>query len=271
MATTWFITGASSGFGRLLTERLLARGDRVAATLRHPDALHDLRTEHGHRLWTGRLDVTDGDQVSQALNDAFVALGTIDVVVNNAGYGVFAAAEEATDDQIRRVIDTNLLGSIRVIRAALPHLRTQGYGHILQVSSAGGQTAYPNFSYYHASKWGIEGFCESVALEIAHFGIGMTIVEPGATPTGFAAALDTAPVMPEYQNTPAGQALRQPFNLPNDPHKIAQAMIDLVDSGETPLRLPLGSDTYDDVRASLVARLAELDALREVAYSVTSD
>ncbi|MGA5504955.1 SDR family oxidoreductase [Streptomyces umbrinus] len=275
MPTTWFITGTSSGFGRLLTERLLARGDRVAATLRRPEALDDLRAQYGDRLWTALLDVTDAEQAHQVVDDAFGALGAIDVVVNNAGYGVFASVEEATDEQIRQVINTNLLGSIHVIRAALPHLRAQGGGRILQVSTAGGQTTYPNFSYYHASKWGIEGFCETVAREIAPFGIGLTIVEPGATPTGFGSALDTAPVMPEYENTPAGEVRRAitsgAFALPNDPQKIAEAMIDLVDTGATPLRLPLGSDTYDDVRASLVARLTEHDAHREVAYSVVTD
>jgi NAD(P)-dependent dehydrogenase (short-subunit alcohol dehydrogenase family) len=275
MTTTWFITGTSSGFGRLLTERLLARGDRVAATLRKPAALDDLRAEHGDRLWLGALDVTDTEQVRQVVDDAFAALGTIDVVVNNAGYGVFASVEEASDEQIRQVIDTNLLGSIHVIRAALPHLRAQGHGRILQVSTAGGQATYPNFSYYHASKWGIEGFCETAAREIAPFGIGMTIVEPGATPTGFGSSLATAPVMPEYENTPAGDVRRAvtggTLPLPNEPRKIAQAMIDLVDSGDVPLRLPLGSDTYDDIRAALVARLAEHDTHRDVAYSVVRE
>ncbi|MEU4107405.1 SDR family oxidoreductase [Streptomyces sp. NPDC027717] len=275
MTGTWFITGTSSGFGRLLTERLLARGDRVAATLRRPEALDDLRARYGHRLRTARLDVTDTAQVDRVVADAFADLGEIDVVVNNAGYGVFASVEEATDEQIRRVIDTNLLGSIRVIRAALPHLRAQGHGRILQVSTAGGQTAYPGFAYYHASKWGIEGFCETVAREIAPFGITLTIVEPGATPTGFGGSLDTAPPMPEYADTPAGEIRRAlsdgAFVLPNDPERIAQAMIDLADSDAAPLRLPLGSDTYDDVRASLVARLAEHDAHRDAAFSVVSD
>ncbi|GAA0345873.1 SDR family oxidoreductase [Actinoallomurus spadix] len=275
MSTTWFITGTSSGFGRLLTERLLARGDRVAATLRRPEALTDLRARYGDRLWLAQLDVTDPEQVQRVVTEAFETLGGIDVIVSNAGHGVFASVEETSDEQIRRVIDTNLLGSIRVIRAALPHLRAQGRGRILQVSSAGGQTTYPNFSYYHASKWGIEGFCETAAREIAPFGIGLTIVEPGATPTGFGSALEAAPIMPEYENTPAAEVRRAladgSFDLPNDPQKIADAMINLVDSGETPLRLPLGSDTYDDVRASLVARLAEHDAHRAVAFSVTRD
>lgn len=275
MATTWFITGTSSGFGRLLTEQLLARGDRVAATLRRPEALDDLRAAHGDSLWAARLDVTDADEVRRVVDEAFAVLGTVDVVVNNAGFGVFASVEEATDEQIRQVIDTNLLGSIHVVRAALPHLRAQGHGHILQVSTAGGQTTYPNFGYYHASKWGIEGFCETVAREIEPFGIGLTILEPGATPTGFGGALATAAVMPEYDRTPAGDVRRAladgRFQLPNDPEKIARAMIDLVDRQEVPLRLPLGSDTYRDVRASLVARLTEHDAHRETALSVVRD
>ena len=275
MPVTWFITGTSSGFGRLLTERLLARGDRVAATLRRPEALDGPRATYGDRLWTARLDVTDTGQVQRVVADAFKELGPIDVLVNNAGYGVFASVEEASDEQIRRVIDTNLLGSVNVIRAALPHLRAQGHGRILQVSTAGGQATYPNFSYYHASKWGIEGFCETAAREIAPFGIGLTIVEPGATPTGFGSALDTAPPMPEYEDTPAGEMRRAvadgTLSLPNDPQKIAEAMINLVDSGATPLRLPLGSDTYNDVRAALVARLAEHDAHRDVALSVVRD
>jgi NAD(P)-dependent dehydrogenase (short-subunit alcohol dehydrogenase family) len=275
MPTTWFITGTSSGFGRLLTEQLLARGDRVAATLRRPGALEDLQAKYGDRLWAARLDVTGAEEVRQVVADAFAALGPIDVVVSNAGYGVLASAEEASDEQVRRVLDTNLLGSINVIRAALPHLRAQGHGRILQISAAGGQAAYPYFSFYIASKWGIEGFCETVAREVAPFGVGLTIVEPGATPTGFGTAVDTAPAMAEYDGTPAGEVRRAladgAFTFPNDPRKIAAAMIDLVDSGAAPLRLTLGSDAYDDVHASLTARLAELEAQRDVAFSVVSE
>jgi NAD(P)-dependent dehydrogenase (short-subunit alcohol dehydrogenase family) len=274
MTTTWFITGTSSGFGRLLTERLLARGDRIAATLRRPEALDGLRAEYGDRLWTAQLDVTDTERVRRVVDEAFGALGTIDVVVNNAGYGLLASVEEASDEQIRRVIDTNLLGSVHVIRAALPHLRGQGRGRILQVSSAGGQTTYPGLGYYHAAKWGIEGFCETVAREIAPFGTALTIVEPGATPTGFGAALDTAPALPAYENTPAA-ATRQAFleglfPAPNSAAKTADAMIDLVDSGMTPLRLPLGPDTYKDVHTALAGRLAEHEAHRDIAHSVAA-
>ncbi|NJQ15976.1 SDR family oxidoreductase [Streptomyces bohaiensis] len=274
MTTTWFITGTSSGLGRLLTENLLARGDRVAATLRRPEALDDLRAAHGDRLWTARLDVTDTERVRRVVGEAFAALGTVDVVVNNAGYGVLASVEEASDEQIRRVVDTNLLGSIQVIRAALPHLRAQSRGRILQVSTAGGQTTYPGLGYYHASKWGIEGFCETVAREIAPFGLALTIVEPGATPTGFGASLDVAPPLPAYENTPAA-ATRQAFlsgrfPVPNSAERLTGAMIDLVDSGATPLRLPLGPDTYADVRTALTGRLAEHEAHRDVAHSVAA-
>jgi NAD(P)-dependent dehydrogenase (short-subunit alcohol dehydrogenase family) len=272
--TTWFITGTSTGFGRLLTEQLLARGDRVAATLRRPGALDDLRERFGDRLWVARLDVTDPDEVREVVDRAFAELGSIDVVVNNAGYGVFASVEEASDEQIERVVDTNLLGSIRVVRAALPHLRAQGSGHIVQVSTAGGQTTYPNFSYYHASKWGIEGFAQTLAAEVAPFGITVTIVEPGATPTGFGSGLDRAPVMEAYDATPAGDVRRAladgGFPLPNDPDKIAAAIVAHVDSGSTVLRVPLGSDTYEDVRGALQARLTEHEAGRDTAYSVVA-
>jgi NAD(P)-dependent dehydrogenase (short-subunit alcohol dehydrogenase family) len=277
MTRTWFITGSSAGFGRLLTEQLLARGDRVAATARRPDTLDELQAQYGDHLWVGRLDVTHPAQVREVVGAAFAELGTIDVIVNNAGYGVFASVEEASDEQIRTVVDTNLHGSINVVRAALPHLRRQGHGRILQVSTAGGQATYPNFSYYHASKWGIEGFCETIAREIAPLGIGLTIAEPGATPTGFGAALDRAPVMAEYENTPAGDVRRAidsgDFTLPNDAELVAAAMIATVDDAladpaGAPLRVPLGSDTFDDVRAALQARLAEHDAQHDVAYSV---
>lgn len=275
MTKTWFITGTSSGFGRILTEQLLAQGHRVAATLRRPEALDDLRAAAGDRLWVERLDVTDGAAARRVVDAAFDALGTIDVVVNNAGYAVFASVEEAAEEQIEQVIDTNLVGSINVIRAALPHLRAQGHGRILQVSSAGGQTTYPNFSYYHASKWGIEGFCETIAQEVAPLGIGVTIVEPGATPTGFGAALDTAPAMAAYDATPAGDVRRAiaggDFPLDNDAEKIAAAIIASAQTSPAPLRLPLGRDTYEDVRASYVRRLEELDAQRDLALSVLRD
>ena len=270
---TWFITGTSSGFGRILTEQLLERGDRVAATLRRPEAIDDLRAAAGDRLWVAGLDVTRPADVQRVVDEAFARLGRIDVVVNNAGYGLFAGVEEPSREQIARVIDTNLIGSIDVVRAALPHLRAQGGGRILQVSSAGGQTTYPGFSYYHAAKWGVEGFCETLAAEVAPLGIGVTIVEPGATPTGFGAAVDSAPVMAEYDRGPVGLVRRArsdgSLRSTTDPVAVARAMIESADGAEAPMRLPLGADTYRDVRASYVRRLELLDASRDLARSVT--
>ena len=271
MPKTWFITGTSSGFGRLLTEQLLARGDRVAATLRRAGALDDLADRYGDRLWIASLDVTDTAAVRDVAGRAFADLGRIDVVVNNAGYGLFSAVEEPSDEQIQHQLQTNVVGSMQVIRAVLPHLRAQGGGRILQVSSAGGQTTYPNFSYYHASKWAIEGFCETVAQEIAPFGIGLTIVEPGATGTNFASGLVTAPLMTEYDDTPAGATRRAiadgSFPITGDPDKMARAMIDSVEQEPAPLRLALGEDSYTDMRASLQRRLADLEAQKELALS----
>ena len=175
MGKTWLITGASSGLGRLMTERLLARGDRVVATVRREDSLADLQKEHGVRLVSPVLDLTDTAGIRAMLASAFRQLGRIDVLVSNAGYGLFGAAEEVTDVQIDHQIATNLIGSIQFIRAAIPHLRQQGGGRIVQVPSEGGQIAYPAFSLNHATKWGIEGFIESAAQEVAPFGIDFII------------------------------------------------------------------------------------------------
>ena len=229
---TWFITGASSGLGREMTEQLLARGDRVAATVRHPAVLDALKAAHGERLWVARLDLTDTPAIGATVRRAFAELGRIDVVVNSAGYAVFGAAEEASPAQVRHQIDTNLTGSIELIRAVLPHLRGQGGGRVLQVSSEGGQLAYPNFSLYHATKWGIEGFVEAVAQEVAPFHIEFTLVEPGPANTGFAAGLVHTAPMPEYQQTPAGAMRRAladgSFAIPGNAGKADLAIGDIL-------------------------------------------
>lgn len=265
---TWFITGTSSGFGRLLAETLLARGDRVAATLRKPDALADLQARHGDRLWIATMDLTDIAAVKATVDQAFADLGRIDVVVSNAAYGLFGAGEEVSSEQIRHQIDTNLIGSIELIRAVLPHLREQGGGRILQVSSEGGQIAYPNFSLYHATKWGIEGFVESVAQEVAPFGISMTLVEPGPTKTDFGRGLVSAAVMPVYEDTPAGAVRRGvadgSFEITGDPAKMADAMIVAAEQQHPPKRLVLGTSSYHAIRAALEGRLAELEAQKHI-------
>lgn len=269
---TWFITGTSSGFGRILTEKLLARGDRVAATLRKPGVLDDLKHQHGDRLWIASMDLTDVEAVRATVDRAFAELGRIDVVVSNAAYGLFGAGEEVTSEQIRHQIDTNLIGSIELIRAALPHLRAQGGGRILQVSSEGGQIAYPNFSLYHATKWGIEGFVESVAQEVAPFGIGITLVEPGPTKTDFGRGLVTAEPMAVYEDTPAGAVRRGiadgSFAVTGDPVKMADAMIVTAEQEKMPKRLVLGTSSYFAIRAALQERLAELEAQKAVTLAM---
>ncbi|HEX7912239.1 MAG TPA: SDR family oxidoreductase [Paraburkholderia sp.] len=274
MVKTWFITGTSSGLGRLLAERLLQRGDRVVATLRHEGALDELKQQYEDRLHVLTLDVTDIRAVHSKITAAFEAMGRIDVVVNNAGYGLFGAAEEVTDEQIDRQIATNLTGSIQVIRATLPHLRRQGGGRIVQVSSEGGQIAYPNFSLYHATKWGIEGFVESVAKEVRPFGIDFVLVEPGPTSTQFGAGLDHAVPMPEYDETPAGDVRRaiasNSFPIRGDAGKTVAAMIVAADSAHPPLRLTLGGGAYDSIRAALTERLKVLEAQKDIAFSVES-
>ncbi|HYY28618.1 MAG TPA: SDR family oxidoreductase [Chthoniobacterales bacterium] len=242
---TWFITGINSGFGRIMTEKLLTRGDSVAGTARKLGQLDDLKAQFGARLWLTSLDVTDTPAVRKAVNDAFDHFGRIDVVVNNAGYGLFGAAEELTDGQISHQIETNLIGSIQVIRSALPHLRAQGGGRILQVASEGGQIAYPNFSVYHATKWGIEGFVEAVAQEVGPFNIEFTIAEPGPARTSFGGGIVSPPPMKVYENTPSGEIRRaieaRSFVLKGDPAKMVQAMIDTVDRSPAPKRLALVS------------------------------
>lgn len=268
---TWLITGTSTGLGRTLTEKLLQQGQRVAATARKPEALNALKKQYGDLLWVAKLDVTITADIKEVVKNAFDELGKIDVIVNNAGYALFCAAEEASDEQIEQQINTNVTGSVQVIRAALPYLRAQGGGRILQVSSAGGQTTYPNFSYYHLTKWAVEGFCDTLAKEVAPLHIGVTLIEPGAHKTAFGAGLVTAPIMEAYEQTPAGDVRRAmesgSFPVKNDVDTTVQAIIDCVDIHPAPLRLALGGDAYRDMRASLAARLEALDKQKELALA----
>src|SRR6266542_1094532 len=245
---TWFITGTSSGFGRHLTEILLARGDRVAATARRPQTLADLAAKYGDQLWTAKLDVSDTAQIREVVDAAFTELGRIDVVVSNAGYGLFGAAEELTDEQITHQINTNLTGSIQLARAVIPHLRAQGGGRIIQLSSQGGQIAFPGLSLYHATKWGIEGFYEPVIGAIDAYADG---------PVG---------QVRQYLACGAGTTIPS-----GDPVKIAQAIIDSAAQEPAPKRLLLGSDAYTNVQAALTGRLASVEAQRELALSTDAD
>ena len=269
---SWFVTGASSGLGRAVVTALLARGDTVAATSRDPQTLAGLSTPAGQPLWTGRLDPTDAAAVTTVVDRAFADLGRIDVMVSNAGYGLFGAAEEVTDEQVRRQLDTNLLGPIQLARAALPHLRAQGGGRIIQISSVGGQCTLPGMAVYHATKWGVEGFFETLAAEVKGFGIEVTLVEPGSVRTGFTGrSRDLAPPLAHYARGPAGRLRAAIENdtvrYPGDLRKMAQAIIDSAAQRPAPLRLALGSDAYHLIRTALRRRLGDLDAQADIARS----
>ncbi|MCS7476881.1 SDR family oxidoreductase [Umezawaea endophytica] len=277
MSRTWFITGTSSGFGRELTGQLLERGDRVAATARRPESLDDLASRHGDRLWRAPLDVTDTTALRETVDRAFAELGRIDVVVSNAGYGLFGAPEELGDEQIDRQIATNLTASIQLARAATPHLRRQGGGRYIQIASVGGQIAFPAMSLYHATKWGVEGFWESSAPELAPFGIDVTIVEPGIARTNFGGGAVLGEALPEYADGPSGHLRRvlsgelPPLPAPGDPAKMAAAIIASADQPHPPLRLTLGSDAYEQATAALRDRLDALEAGRDLAFSTDAD
>lgn len=275
MSKTWFVTGASSGLGLEMTRQLLARGDTVVGAVRRQGALADLQRGHAGRLAVVSLDLTNVASIRTAIAEAFELAGRIDVVVSNAGYGLFGASEEVTDDQIDQQIATNLTGSIQIIRAALPRLRAQGGGRILQVSSEGGQIAYPNFSLYHATKWGIEGFVEAVAQEVAPHGIDFIIAEPGPTATNFGAGLVHAEPMAAYDATPAGDVRRAvnsgEFVVRGSATRTVAAMIDAADMAKPALRLVLGSGAYHSISAALGKRLDDIELQRDVAFSADLD
>lgn len=269
---TWFITGVSSGFGRLMLAQLLARGDRVAGTVRHRAAVADLAETYPDQFLLQSLDLSDINAIKGVVDAAFTHFGQIDVIVNNAGYGLFGAAEELQDQQIVHQIATNVMGSIQVVRAALPHLRAQGGGRIMQLSSMGGQWAMPGLSLYHATKWAMEGFFESTIQDIAPFNIEVTLVEPGSARTQFAVgSAAIAPAMAAYAQTPAGAVRRRVESgfreQPGDPERMVRAMIASVDQHPAPKRLALGSDAYRNMEAALSERLASLRAQKELAYS----
>jgi NAD(P)-dependent dehydrogenase (short-subunit alcohol dehydrogenase family) len=268
----WLITGVSSGFGRELATQLLDQGETVIGTVRRPDSAADLLQKYPGTFRRELLDVTDASAVRNVVDRSFTSLGRIDVIVSNAGYGLFGAAEELSDEQVSHIIATNLTGSIQLIRAALPHLRAQGSGRIIQMSTYGGQVAFPGNSMYHATKWGIEGFTESVAQEVAPFGIGVTIVEPGGARTEFRyGSAQVAEPMPAYDGNPAHGFLSMldPANglAPGDPARMAAAIIASADQQPAPLRLILGSQALDTTVKVLKDRIAGFEAQAALAAS----
>jgi NAD(P)-dependent dehydrogenase (short-subunit alcohol dehydrogenase family) len=259
MATTWFITGASRGFGREWTIAALERGDSVAATARDTTTLDDLVGRFGDAILPLKLDVTDRDAVVAAVKDAHDRFGRLDVVVNNAGYGQFGMVEEISEQEAREQIETNVFGALWVTQAALPYLREQGSGHILQVSSIGGISAFPNIGIYNASKWALEGFSQSLAAEVADFGIKVTIIEPGAYSTdwGGASARHAAanPAYDAFREKAAEQRKARAGN-PGDPVATREAVLQVVDAENPPLRIFFGEAPLAIATKDYESRLA---------------
>lgn len=252
----WFITGASTGFGRLLAEEVLKSGGKVAATARKPEQVSDLEKQYPEQAKAIRLDVTDPVQIEAAAQEAIAHFGKIDVLVNNAGYGVAGAIEEVSEDEFLPMFETNILGLIRVTRAFLPQLRKQRSGHILNLSSIGGLVTTPGIGYYHTTKFAIEGFSEALAAELAPLGIRVTLIEPGPFRTDFLgrSGVVAAKRIPDYDST-AGNMRKyfaeQNGKQPGDPRRAVRAMIDVVESPNPPLRLLLGASALQRVRAKL--------------------
>ncbi|SFP03778.1 NADP-dependent 3-hydroxy acid dehydrogenase YdfG [Actinomadura madurae] len=251
----WFLTGASRGLGRAFAEAALSRGDRVAATARRTDSLSDLAARFGDAVLPIRLDVTDRADCFAAVRHAHEIFGRLDVVVNNAGYGLSGAVEEVTETEARAQLDTNLFGALWVTQAAVPILRSQRTGHLVQISSLGGVAALPLLGLYHASKWGLEGFTESLAQEVAPFGVKVTIVEPSAFRTDWwGDSMNKATSNPAYDR--ARDDLHAITGEPaGDPQRAATALLSIVDSPEPPLRVLFGVQAYDVATATYRRRL----------------
>jgi NAD(P)-dependent dehydrogenase (short-subunit alcohol dehydrogenase family) len=258
----WFITGASRGFGRIWAEAALKRGDKVVATARNPESLADLRKHYGDSVLPLGFDVTDSNQAQYVVAAAHAHFGRLDIVINNAGYALVGAIEEASEAEIRQEFDTNFFGALHVIRAALPYLRQQGSGHILGVSSVAGIVASPVTGFYNASKWAFEAVHESLAQEIAPFGIKVTLLEPGAYATDFAShtSLKIAAGLDAYaglreQAFAAGAKMQF-----GDPQATAPAILKLVDADHPPLRFFVGTEGLPVARAAFATRLATWEA-----------
>ncbi len=271
---TFFITGASSGIGRALAHAAAARGDNVVAVARDVSSLSALAGEHGGRVLTRAADVRDQAAVEAAVEAAVGAFGRIDVVHNNAGYGVFGAVEEVTDEQARGIFDTNVFGVLNVLRATLPVLRRQGHGHILQGSSFYGQTAHPGVGLLSATKYAVEGLSDALVDELAPLGIKVTMVEPGPTATPFGSNFKSAPATIDDYDQTVREVARTTAELPasayDDPDRVATAVLAAVDAERPPLRLATGTSGLDLMRAALQSRLDEYEVWRPVTEAVDS-
>ncbi|MEE1790015.1 oxidoreductase [Streptomyces sp. BE308] len=259
---TWLITGASRGLGRAITETALEAGDVVVATARDPKSLEELRDQHGDRVIPLALDVTDRRAAMDTVTRAADLAGRIDVLLNNAGYGLAGAVEEVSEQQVRDQMEVNFFGVLWMTQAVLPVMRRQGCGHILQMSSIAGIASYPNLSMYQAGKWALEGMSETLAKEVAGFGIRVTLVEPGEFRTDWSAgSMTRATPMPEYDSVLAarrhGLSGAYADVQPGDPRKAGQTLIKLLEEENPPLRLLLGNSAADLAPRTYQERLEE--------------
>jgi len=271
MNKVWFITGSSRGLGRSLTEAVLAKGDKVAATARNTQALNDLLQKYPEQIYPIQLDVTNYDQVRKVVADAIAHFGKIDVLVNNAGFGIIGAAEAFTEEQVRSQLETNLYAPIEVTRAVLPYMRRQRSGRILQISSVGGRVGNAGLTMYQAAKFGLGGFSEALAKEVADLGIFVTSIEPGGFRTDWAGASMTyAPYIAGYESTidkrieffQSGE-----FIPMGDPEKAARVMVDLVDHPHPPLHLVLGSEAIAILKQADTDRQSQMEEWLSVSLS----
>ncbi|MGK9117101.1 MULTISPECIES: oxidoreductase [Sphingobacteriaceae] len=274
MEKVWFITGSSRGLGRSLTEAVLASGDKVVATARNINQLNDLLKQYADQVLPIALDVTDYKQVSQSMAEAVKHFGRIDVLVNNAGFGIIGAAEAYTDEQVRSQLETNLYAPIEITRAVLPYMRNQGGGRILQISSIGGRVGNAGLTMYQAAKFGLSGFTEALAKEVAPLGIYVTSVEPGGFRTDWAGASMTyAREIEDYlmvkQRTDFFKSGK--FIAMGDPVKAAKAMVELASHPTPPIHLVLGSEAVGMLKIANETRQAEMEEWMEVSLSTDHD
>lgn len=271
MSQRWLITGCSRGIGRALAEAVLEAGHRLVATARDPSTLADLVRRHGDAVRVTALDVTDESAATRSIRLAVDAFGGLDVLVNNAGYGNVDSVEDTSLEDFRRQIDTNLFGTIIMTKAAIPVMREQHGGHIIQFSSVGGRIGAPGRAPYSAAKWAIEGFSESLAREMALIGVRVSVVEPGGFRTDFAGrSTSLREGRSEYDAVVGATARAQRAydgRQPGDPKRAAQAIVQLASLPHPPFRLPLGSDALRIIEQADRAKLAELEQWRELSAS----
>ena len=275
MTKIWFITGSSRGLGRSLTEAVLAKGDKVAATARNPEQLKDLTEKYPEQIFPVQLDVNDKAQIVSAVENTIKHFGRIDVLVNNAGFGIIGAAEAFSEEQVRSQLETNLYAPIAITRVVLPYMRKQRSGRILQISSVGGRVGNAGLTMYQAAKFGLGGFSEALAKEVAPLGIYVTCVEPGGFRTDWAGASMTyAPQLEGYESTVGARQdyfKSGKFSPMGDPDKAAKVMLELADNPTPPVHLVLGSEAIGLLKAADKARAEELEKWLPVSISTDHD